>query len=76
MGETLTAITGASKAFLLGRKTYEVFAPAWRERTVEDDPLGEGDRFRAEGEQNKLTLKAHDVYENGVVHLCYGPAAA
>ena len=21
-----------------------------------------------------LTLKAHDVYDNGVVHLCYGPA--
>ena len=31
--------------------------------------LGEGDRFWAEGEQNKLALKAHDVYDNGVVHL-------
>ena len=36
--------------------------------------LGEGERFWAEGEQNKLALKAHDVYDNGVVHLCYGPA--
>ena len=36
--------------------------------------LGEGERFWAEGEQNKLTLKAHDVYDNGVVHLCYSPA--
>ncbi len=36
--------------------------------------LGEGDRFWGEGEQHKLALKAHDVYDNGVVHLCYGPA--
>ncbi len=38
MGETLAAITDASDAILLGRTTYEMFAPAWRERTVEDDP--------------------------------------
>jgi dihydrofolate reductase len=151
MGETLAAVTGGAAAILLGRTTYEMFAPAWRDRTVEDDPgapffneteklvvganepaeewanttrigaydadairrlkeerdgviyisgsgqlvrgllrdglvdeihlfvypisLGEGERFWAEGEQNKLMLKAHDVYDNGVVHLCYGPAA-
>jgi dihydrofolate reductase len=38
MGETLAAITGASKAILLGRTTFEAFAPAWSTRTVEDDP--------------------------------------
>lgn len=38
MGETLAAITGASDAILLSRSTHEMFAPAWRERTVEDDP--------------------------------------
>ena len=38
MGETLGAITGASNTILLGRKTHEMFAPAWRERTVEEDP--------------------------------------
>ena len=38
MGETLGAITGASTAILLGRTTYEMFAPAWSSRTVEDDP--------------------------------------
>ncbi|MFD1504910.1 deaminase [Georgenia yuyongxinii] len=38
MGETLGAITGASTAILLGRTTYEMFAPAWSTRTVEDDP--------------------------------------
>src|SRR3954462_289752 len=38
MGETLPAITGDSKAILLGRKTYEMFYPAWSTRTAEDDP--------------------------------------
>lgn len=151
MGETLGAITGASKAILLGRKTYEMFAPAWSSRTVEDDPgapffnnthkyvvgstepnvdwgpstrlgpydpdairtlkdetdgviyisgsgtlvrallkdslvddlhlfvypvaLGQGKRLWDEGvDQTKLTLKEQDAYDNGVVHLNYGPA--
>lgn len=38
MGEDLGALTGASSTILLGRRTHEMFAPAWRERTVEDDP--------------------------------------
>jgi dihydrofolate reductase len=38
MGETLAAITAASTGILLGRKTYEMFEPAWSTRTVEDDP--------------------------------------
>jgi dihydrofolate reductase len=38
MGETLAAITGASTAILLGRRTFEMFAPAWSTRTVEEDP--------------------------------------
>ena len=152
MGETLGAITGDAKTILLGRKTHEMFAPAWRDRTVEDDPgspffneteklvvatqepaeewnnttpigtydadairrlkderegtiyisgsgqlvrallddglvdelhlfvypiaLGEGERFWADGEgSTKLALQAHDVYDNGVVHLSYGPPA-
>ena len=35
--------------------------------------LGEGERFWADGEQHKLALKAHDVYDNGVVHLATAP---
>ena len=149
MGETLAAITGSATAILLGRRTHEMFAPAWRDRTPEDDPgapffneteklvvgsqepaeewanttrvgpydaevigrlkaeregtiyvsgsgrlvramirdglvdevhlfvypvaLGSGERFWAEGEQTRLTLAASDVYDNGVVHLCYAP---
>src|ERR1700754_1299210 len=38
MGETLAEIMSDCKAILLGRKTYEMFEPAWSTRTVEDDP--------------------------------------
>ncbi|MGW5381888.1 dihydrofolate reductase family protein [Nocardia sp. NPDC003963] len=153
MGETLAAVTGAARAILLGRRTFEMFAPAWSTRTVEDDPgapffndtvkyvvgahepqaewsnstslgaydaevlrdlkndidgtiyisgsgtlvralladglvddlhlfvypvaLGKGEKLFAEGSgTTTLTLKAHDVYANGVVHLDYGPAGA
>ena len=150
MGETIGAITGQASTILLGRRTYEMFAPAWRDRTVQDDPgapffnetekfvvgaqepaeewanstrlggydaaklrelkasregtiyvsgsgrlvrgliadglldelhlfvypvaLGTGKRLFGE-EHTKLALRASDVYDNGVVHLCYGPAA-
>jgi dihydrofolate reductase len=151
MGESLGAITGASEAILLGRTTYEMFAPAWSTRTAEDDPgapffndthkyvvgsqkpnvewgpstllgafdpdairklkdetdgliyvsgsgtlvrgllkegliddlhlfvyplaLGSGDRlWRESDDPTKLTLREHEVYDNGVVHLAYGPA--
>jgi dihydrofolate reductase len=151
MGETLGAITDASQAILLGRTTYEMFAPAWSTRTVEEDPgapffndthkyvvgsqkpnvewgpstrlgpydpaairqlkdetdgfiyvsgsgtlvrallqdglvddlhlfvypvaRGKGKRLWADGvDPTELTLKEHDFYDNGVVHLGYGPA--
>ena len=151
MGETIGAVTGSATTILLGRKTHEMFAPAWRDRTVEDDPgapffneteklvvgsrqpaeewanttllgsydadairrlkeerdgviyvsgsgrlvrtlladglvddlhlfvyplaLGAGEKFWGEGaDPTRLALKAHEVYDNGVVHLCYGPA--
>lgn len=150
MSETLGEITGASTAILLGRNTYEMFAPAWSTRTVEDDEgapffndthkyvvgatepnvdwgprtllgtydaatirklkdetdgdiyisgsgtlvralledglidhlhlfvypvaLGGGKRLWADGQDTRLALKGHDVYDNGVVHLDYGPA--
>ena len=32
------ALTADSGAILLGRTTYEMFGPAWSQRTVEDDP--------------------------------------
>ncbi|MFL6121765.1 dihydrofolate reductase family protein [Actinophytocola sp.] len=38
MGEVIGATTGRARGILLGRITYEMFAPAWSTRTVEDDP--------------------------------------
>src|SRR5438105_4070608 len=38
MGEAIAGIMGASTGLLLGRRTYEMFHPAWSARTAEDDP--------------------------------------
>ena len=38
LGEALAAITGSCEAILLGRRTFEMFAPAWSTRTAEEDP--------------------------------------
>jgi dihydrofolate reductase len=146
------ALTASAGAILLGRRTYEMFAPAWSQRTVEDDPgapffndthkyvvsstltepswgpatalpydaarlaqlkdevegdiyvsgsgtlvralladglvdelhlfvypvgLGEGPYLLPEGTpRTRLALLGSTGYENGVVHLTYGPAAA
>jgi dihydrofolate reductase len=38
MGEAIGGLMGSSEAILLGRRTYEMFAPAWSTRTAADDP--------------------------------------
>ena len=38
MGEAIAAVVGSCKGLLLGRSTFEMFAPAWSGRTAEDDP--------------------------------------
>ena len=38
LSATIGALTGSSKGILLGRRTFEMFAPAWSVRTVEEDP--------------------------------------
>ena len=38
MAETIGGLTGSSEALLLGRRTFEMFAPAWSTRTADDDP--------------------------------------
>ena len=38
MGEAIGAVCERSSGILLGRITYEMFEPAWSQRTVEDDP--------------------------------------
>src|SRR5437764_9672040 len=38
MGTAIAGVMGACKAILLGRRTYEMFMPAWSPRTAEEDP--------------------------------------
>ena len=38
MGEAIGALTASCEGILLGRTTYEMFEPAWSQRSVEDDP--------------------------------------
>src|SRR3954447_12765909 len=38
LSSTIGRLTGSSAGILLGRTTFEMFAPAWSTRTVEDDP--------------------------------------
>src|SRR3954465_11535236 len=38
LSASIGALTGSATGVLLGRTTFEMFAPAWSTRTVEDDP--------------------------------------
>jgi dihydrofolate reductase len=38
MEKAIGAVTEHCRGILLGRRTYEMFEPAWSTRTVEDDP--------------------------------------
>jgi dihydrofolate reductase len=38
MGGAIARVMGACDAILLGRRTYEMFEPAWSTRTAEEDP--------------------------------------
>jgi dihydrofolate reductase len=38
MEQTIGAVTNRCRGILLGRTTFEMFEPAWSQRTVEDDP--------------------------------------
>jgi dihydrofolate reductase len=37
-GEAIAALMDGCRGILLGRKTFEMFEPAWSQRTVDDDP--------------------------------------
>jgi dihydrofolate reductase len=38
MGAAIAEMMGSSQALLMGRKPYELFAPAWSRRTAAEDP--------------------------------------
>ncbi len=74
MGEALGALTGGEgNAILLGRTTYEMFAPVWSTRSVEDDP---GVAFFNESPKYVVssTLQQAD-WNNSTVIGGYDPAA-
>jgi dihydrofolate reductase len=73
MGEAIGGLMGASKAILLGRQTYEEFAPAWSGRTAEEDPgapfMNETSKYVVSG-----TLQAAD-WSNSTILGAYDPDA-
>ena len=72
-GEDLRAVTGASRAILLGRVTYEMFEPAWSSRTVEDDP---GAPFFNDTRKHVVSSTLTDpTWSNSVVLGPYDPDA-
>lgn len=38
LSASIATLTASSSGILLGRRTFEMFAPAWSTRTAEDDP--------------------------------------
>jgi dihydrofolate reductase len=73
MGETLAALTDRCGGILLGRKTYEMFEPAWSQRTVEDDP---GAPFFNETPKYVVSSTLTDpTWSNSEVIGPYDPAA-
>ncbi|MFL5893990.1 MAG: dihydrofolate reductase family protein [Thermoleophilaceae bacterium] len=73
MGEAIGAVMGASKAILLGRRTYEQFAPSWSGRTAEDDP---GAPFMNESPKYVVSATLQDAdWNNTTILGPYSPDA-
>jgi dihydrofolate reductase len=73
MGGAIGGIMQRSKALLMGRNTYELFAPSWSARTAADDP---GAPFMNESPKYVVskTLKDPD-WSNSTVIDGYDPEA-
>jgi dihydrofolate reductase len=73
MGEAIGAIMGPSRAILLGRQTFEEFAPAWSGRTADQDPgapfMNESPKYVVSG-----TLQSAD-WNNSTILGPYSPDA-
>jgi len=74
MGRAIGELTEASSAILLGRTTYQMFAPAWSERTAEDDP---GAPFFNDSPKYVVssTMSSADEWRNSTVLGAYDPEA-
>ena len=73
MGAAIGAIVRDAAGILLGRRTYEMFYPAWSTRTVEDDPgapfFNESPKYVVSG-----TLQSAEWHNTTIVGR-YEPAA-
>ena len=74
LGRAIAELTGSSTAILLGRRTWEAFAPAWSGRTAEDDP---GAPFFNDTTKHVVssTLASTDAWQNTTVVGGYDPQA-
>jgi dihydrofolate reductase len=74
MARAIGAMTEASSAILLGRTTYEMFAPAWSQRTAQEDP---GAPFFNDTRKYVVssTLDSADDWRNSTVLGAYEPQA-
>jgi dihydrofolate reductase len=72
MGEAIGAMTGGADAILLGRTTYEMFAPAWSTRTAEDDP---GAPFFNDTHKYVVSSTLGDPSWGPATVIAYDPAA-
>jgi dihydrofolate reductase len=70
MGAAIGRIMQSSKALLMGRNTYELFAPTWSTRTAAEDP---GAPFMNESPKYVVssTLQ-HAEWENSTILGAYG----
>ncbi len=71
MGEAIGAVMGGCSAILLGRRTYEQFAPAWSARTAAEDP---GAPFMNDTPKYVVSATLHDAgWANSTVLGGYRP---
>jgi dihydrofolate reductase len=73
MGAAIGEIMGSCEALLLGRRTYEMFAPAWSTRTAEQDP---GAPFMNDSPKYVVSATLqHPDWSNSAVLGAYDPTA-
>jgi dihydrofolate reductase len=73
MGDAIGGLMGSSTALLMGRRTYELFAPSWSGRTADDDP---GAPFMNESPKYVVSSTLKDPeWSNSTVLGAYSPDA-
>jgi dihydrofolate reductase len=73
MGAAISRLMGPGAVILLGRRTYEMFAPVWSKRTADDDP---GAPFFNESPKYVVSSTLQDPdWNNTTVLGPYDPAA-